>query len=131
MTVLEQANRQTTYQLHSLYVIMNELSKSIDNIEASKTQFIATDNIPMATAQPRLCPKNIGDNSTCFSIAPSGCYCIAELRCSWIQSIDYCKGQGMNLVSIETEEEQILLAEILTLSKKKAAANLRNVHSLL
>jgi hypothetical protein len=79
------------------------------------------------------CPKDIGTNSTCKEIRDMGCYCIVEVevrtasitisadqlnvtfqqQMNFDDASDYCARNNMQLVAIETREEQGLLGGFL------------------
>ena len=65
-----------------------------------------------SSAVSKICPHKIVRENLCYAIK-SGCYCLVKVKQSWIDSERYCKAQGMQLVSIETKEEQDQLNELL------------------
>ena len=60
---------------------------------------------------PDGCPEDLGANSTCHQ--GTECYCLVQIKKNWKDSEIFCKERGMQLVSIESAEEQKELSQIL------------------
>ena len=59
------------------------------------------------------CPVDIGANSTCQRLPRYGCYCVSMLKQTWKEADRWCRDGDMQLVSVETREEQLKLADFL------------------
>lgn len=68
----------------------------------NETQIVARD--------PKTCPANLGPGTACYDRQPAfSCYCLIFTHQNWWDSSARCQSRSMNLVSIETLEEQQLL----------------------
>ena len=65
------------------------------------------------------CPPTIGEGSTCHLLPSVGCYCIVERLETWNRADWFCRQHQMSLVSIETQEEQNRLFQLLKNSEKE------------